>query len=236
MQDPMFFNKIAAAMLVALLLFFGLPQLATALRGGGHHGAGYGEEDAHPFPQYPIAYATEGAAGGEAAAPVDFATLLAAADPKAGERRAALCKSCHTLEKGGANGTGPNLWGTVGAPVAGHAGFNYTPALKAAGGEWTFERLSAFLENSQSYIPGTAMVQRFPKAEQRAELLAYLNTLSDAPLPLPTPAPAEAAPETTEEASPETPAETPAGAAPADAAPAEAEQPADAPSDDPSGQ
>ena len=191
MQDPMFFNKIAAAVLVSLLLFFGLPQLAGALRGG-HHGGGHEAEGAHPFPQYPIAYASEGGAGAETAAPVDFATLLAAADPKAGERRAALCKSCHTFDKGGANGTGPNLWGVVGHSVAGHEGFNYPGALKAAGGEWSFDRLSAFLENSQSYIPGTAMVQRFPKAEQRAELIAYLNTLSDSPLPLPAPAAAPA--------------------------------------------
>lgn len=189
MQDPMFFNKLAAALLVALLLFFGLPQLATALRGG-HHAVEH-EEGAHPFPQYPVAYAEAGAEGGEAPAPVDFAALLAAADPKAGERRAALCKSCHTLEKGGANGTGPNLWGVVGRAVASHEGFNYTGALKAAGGEWTFDRLSSYLENSQSYVPGTAMVQRFPKAEQRAELIAYLNTLSDSPRALPTPAAAE---------------------------------------------
>ncbi|OFX05528.1 MAG: hypothetical protein A3E78_12395 [Alphaproteobacteria bacterium RIFCSPHIGHO2_12_FULL_63_12] len=194
MKDPMFFNKIAAAMLVSLLLFFGLPQLATALRGG-HHGGGHEAEGGNPFPQYPVAYTSESAAGAEAAAPVDFATLLAAADPKAGERRAALCKSCHTFDKGGANGTGPNLWGVVGRTVAGHAGFNYTGALKAAGGEWTFDRLSAFLENSQSYIPGTAMVQRFPKAEQRAEIIAYMNTMSDSPLPLPTPAAAPVAEE-----------------------------------------
>lgn len=196
MKDPMFFNKIAAAGLIALLLFFGLPQVATALRGG-HHGGGHGEghegEPSHPFPQYPVAFATEAAGGGEAA-PVDFATLLAAADPKAGERKAALCKSCHTFEKGGPNGTGPNLWGVVGRPVAGHEGFNYTAALKAAGGEWSFDRLSSYLENSQAYIPGTAMVQRFPKAEQRAEIIAYLRTLSDSPVALPEPsAPAEAA-------------------------------------------
>lgn len=192
MQDPMFFNKIAAAMLVSLLLFFGLPQLAGALRGG-HKGGEHEAEGANPFPQYPVAYASTAGAGAETAAPVDFATLLASADPKAGDRRAALCKSCHTFDKGGANGTGPNLWGIVGRPVAGHAGFNYTGALKAAGGEWTFDRLSSFLENSQAYIPGTAMVQRFPKAEQRAELIAYLNTLSDSPLPLPKPAAAPAA-------------------------------------------
>jgi cytochrome c len=209
MQDPMFFNKLAAAVLVALLLFFGLPQLATALRGG-HHGAKH-EEGAHPFPQYPIAYATEGG-GGEAAGLVDFATLLAAADPRAGERRAALCKSCHTLTKGGANGTGPNLWGVVGRAVAAHDGFKFTEALKGAGGEWSFERLNAYLENSQGYVPGTAMVQRFPKADQRAEIIAYLNTLSDSPLPLPTPAaPAAAAP--TDAAAP---AEAPAEPAPSE--------------------
>ena len=216
MQDPMFFNKIAAAALVSLLLFFGLPQLAAALRGG-HHEGGHEAEGDHPFPQYPVAFASEGGAGAETAAPVDFATLLAAADPKAGERRAALCKSCHTFDKGGANGTGPNLWGVVGRTVAGHEGFNYTAALKAAGGEWTFDRLSAFLENSQSYVPGTAMVQRFPKAEQRAELIAYLNALSDSPAPLPAPAAAEgeAAPVTDEAGVPadgaaEAPAEAPA--------------------------
>jgi len=197
MQDPMFFNKIAAAMLVALLLFFGLPQLATALRGG-HHGGGHEAESAHPFPQYPVEYAA-GENGGPAPVEVSFNTLLANADPKAGERRAALCKSCHTLDKGGANGTGPNLWGVVGRAVASHAGFNYTGALKAAGGDWDFERLSAYLENSQSYVPGTAMVQRFPKAEQRAELIAYLNTLSDSPLALPAADPEPSAEETVEE-------------------------------------
>jgi cytochrome c len=207
MQDPMFFNKIAAAGLVALLLFFGLPQLAIALRGG-HHGGAH-EEGAHPFPQYPIAYAAGDAAGGQAAEPVAFSALLAAADPKAGERRAGLCKSCHTFEKGGANGTGPNLWGVVGAAVASHAGYSYSGALKAAGGDWNFDRLSAFLENSQAYVPGTAMVQRFPKAEQRAELVAYLNTLSDSPLPLPAPAQTEAA------------AEPPEPTADSEAAPAE---------------
>lgn len=224
MQDPMFFNKIAAAMLVSLLLFFGLPQLAIALRGG-HHEGGHGGEESHPFPQYPVAYASGGETSGEsAAAPVDFATLLAAADPRAGERRAALCKSCHTFDKGGANGTGPNLWGVVGRAVGGHEGFNYTGALKAAGGEWTFDRLSAFLENSQGYVPGTAMVQRFPKAEQRAEIIAYLNSLSDSPLPLPTPA-APAA---------ETDAPAESGAAAIEAAPTEA-APSEAPVDEHSG-
>lgn len=184
MKDPLFFNKIAGAGLSALLIFFGLPQLAMALRGG-HHGGHHVE--GHPFPQYPVAFAVEGG-GAEEGPKADFATLLATADPAGGERKAALCKSCHTFEKGGANGTGPNLWGVVGRPIAGHAGFNYSKALKDAGGVWDFERLQAFLENSQAYMPGTAMVQKFPNPEHRAQIIAYLNTQSDAPLPLPTPA------------------------------------------------
>ncbi|PQA88139.1 c-type cytochrome [Hyphococcus luteus] len=188
MKDPLFSNKVAAAVLTALLLIFGLPQLTKALFGGGHHGGG---EELH------LAYGGEVDFGGEAGPAeeepeADLGTLLANASASSGERRAALCKSCHTFEEGGANGTGPNLWGIVGREVAGHAGFNYTNALKEAGGVWTYERLDHFLENSQNYIPGTAMVQRFAKPEQRADILAYLGTLSDDPVPYPEPAaPAE---------------------------------------------
>lgn len=191
MKDPLLGNKIAGALLAALLLFFGLPQLANSLLGTGHGGhETKAEGEAHPFPQYPVTYAQEGAAAGEAAeAAPDLGTLLASASAAAGERRSAICRSCHTFEKGGANGAGPNLWEIVGRPVASHEGFNkYMPALKAFGGEWTYERLDAFLENSAELVPGTGMAQRFPKAEQRAELLAYLATLSDNPAPFPAPA------------------------------------------------
>lgn len=192
MKDPLFFNKLAGAALSALLIFFGLPQIASALRGG-HHGGDHVE--GHPFPQYPVAFATTAGAG-EESPKADFATLLASADPAAGARKAALCKSCHTLEKGGANGTGPNLFGVVGRAVASDAGFKYTQALKDAGGIWDFERLQGYLENSQAFMPGTAMIQKFPNPEHRAQIIAYLNTLSDAPLALPAPAApaAEAAP------------------------------------------
>ena len=203
MNDPLLSNKIAAAVLTALLLIFGLPQLTKALFGGGHHG-GEHEGELH------LAYGGEldlgGSAGPAEAAPeVDLGTLLANASASSGERRAALCKSCHTFDKGGANGTGPNLWAIVNRPVAGHEGFNYTNALKEAGGEWTYERLDHFLENSQQYIPGTAMVQRFAKPEQRADILAYLGSLADDPVPFPAPiAPAEDAPAEEEHASLET--------------------------------
>ncbi|WDI32836.1 c-type cytochrome [Hyphococcus flavus] len=186
MKDPLFFNKVAFSVLAALLLIFGLPQLTAAIFGGGHHGGG---DELH------LAYGGEVNldTGGpvEEAPEVDLGTLLANADASAGERRSAICKSCHTFEQGGANGTGPNLWNIVGGQVAQTAGFNYTSALRDFGGSWTYERLDAYLKNSQEYIPGTAMVQRFPRDTQRADLLAYLATLTNGdPVAFPEPAPA----------------------------------------------
>lgn len=185
MKDPLFANKLAGAVLASLLLFFGLPQLAKALYGGEHGG---GHEKGELKLAYPVAFETGAAPAAAAKAEADLGTLLASASPAAGERRAALCKSCHTFEKGGANSTGPNLWNIVGRPVASHEGFSYTAALKDFGGDWTYERLDKFLENSQALVPGTGMVQRFPKAEQRADILAFLQTLSDSPVPFPAPA------------------------------------------------
>ena len=176
--------KSLSPFLSALLLFFGLPQLANAIFGGGHHGG-----ELHLA--YPIEYETSGG-GGEEVPEVSLGELLANATAAGGERRAALCKSCHTFEKGGANGTGPNLWGIVGRAVASVSGFGYSGALQEAGGEWTYDRLDQYIENSQSFMPGTAMVQRFPKETQRADILAYLQTLSDSPVPFPEPELAEA--------------------------------------------
>lgn len=189
MKDPLLGNKIAAAALSALLLIFGLPQLTKAIFGGGHHGKPGGE--LHLAYGGDIELASAGASA-EVEAPVDLGTLMAAASVSGGERRAALCKSCHTFEEGGATGTGPNLWDIVNRPVAGLAGFNFSSALQEAGGVWTYERLDAYLRNSQEYIPGTAMVQRFPRDAQRADILAYLGSLSANPVAYPEPAVVEA--------------------------------------------
>lgn len=193
MNDPLLVNKILGALLAAALIFFGLPQVAKAILGGGaHHGAGHGELKL----AYPIDYKKE--SGGKEPAPaVDFATLLAGASADAGKRRSAICASCHSFEKGGANQQGPGLWNVVGSAVASHSGFNYSGALKGLGGEWTYERLSEFLASPQKYAPGTAMsFAGIAKPEQRAELIAYLRSLSDSPIPLPAAAApaAEAAP------------------------------------------
>ncbi len=123
-----------------------------------------------------------------APAAVDTAALMkaiAAADPAAGQNVAKKCLTCHTFEEGGANKVGPNLWAIVNRPVASHEGFNYSDAMKAAGGEWTFDRLDAYLSDPKGYVPGNRMAfQGVRKDTDRINLLAYLRTLSATPVPL----------------------------------------------------
>lgn len=137
--------------------------------------------------------------------------LIAEADPAQGENIFKRCQSCHTVEEGGANKVGPNLWDVVDRPIASHEGFSYSAAMTdfAEGGEvtWTYEHLDGFLTKPKAYISGTAMAfAGLAKAEDRAAMLAYLRTLSNDPVPLPEP---EA------EAEPAASAEATDGAAPA---------------------
>lgn len=169
----------------------------------------------------------EDAEGEAAAGQSETLALLATADPAAGEAGAAICKACHTFDKGGPSMVGPNLYNTVGAKIPAHEGFGYSAALKDKGGEWTYEALDAWLENPMAYAPGTTMV--FPgikDPKKRAEMIAFLRSKTDNPPPLPE---AAAAPADAEPAQ-DTPAdEAPAEDAPADEAPAEepaAEEPA----------
>ncbi len=182
MNDPLFGNKLAAAILIALLFLVGLPQLAGALVGGGHHGPHDEVHFAYMPVDYKAGFASEEKPGADGPS---LPELMATADPGMGERRIKLCVSCHSFVKGGPNGTGPNLWNIVGRDVASVSGFNYSAALNEFGGQWTYERLDKYLENSQAYIPGTAMVQRVGKDEQRAQILSFLRTLSESPVPLP---------------------------------------------------
>lgn len=134
-------------------------------------------------------YAIQGveADGAGAAAAVPIGNMMAVADMSKGEAIFKKCVACHTIAQGGANGIGPNLWGTVGKPLASHAGFAYSDALKSKGGTWTFEALNEWLSNPKKYAPGNKMTfAGLGNPEERAAVMLYLNSQgSNIPLPSP---------------------------------------------------
>lgn len=184
-MDSFELNKIAGAVLSAVLTMTVIGFIGQALIAP------------HPPHQnaFPIAVETAQPAQttAEAAPKAEpIAPLLAAANAQAGQAAAKPCMACHTFDKGGRAGVGPNLWGVTGGPKAHVQGFNYSQPMQAAAqrpgdeGRWTYENLNQFIANPKGYIPGTRMAfAGIRKSEDRANLLAWLRTQSDNPPPLP---------------------------------------------------
>jgi cytochrome c len=200
-MDSFEFNKIAGAVLGTALFVMALSIVSEIL---------YEPAEAHA-PGYVVAIA-EGPGAGTARGLVTpggpmtpIAMRLASADVANGEAIGKKCVACHTLAKDQPAKVGPNLWGMVGGPAAHQPSFKYSDAMlaeKAKGLTWTYENLDQFLASPKMLIPGTAMgFVGLPKPEDRADVIGYLRTLADNPLPLPSPttaaavrAPATAAP------------------------------------------
>ncbi|MEZ5830171.1 MAG: ankyrin repeat domain-containing protein [Dongiaceae bacterium] len=116
--------------------------------------------------------------------PID--ALLATADSARGEELAAPCKSCHTVDRAAKGFAGPPLWNIVGRPKASIAAFKYSPALLSAGGTWTYTDLNQYIAQPAWTVPGVTMRMPGTHATQdRADIIAFLRTLSDNPAPLP---------------------------------------------------
>jgi cytochrome c len=172
------FNKIVGAVLFTCLALLALNITAEAIFAP-HHLA---------KPGFEIEVKKETATGpAEKAAPEEpIEKLLASATIDRGQAVTKACAACHTFQKGGPNGQGPNLYGIVGRPRASEPGFTYSDAMKAKGGEWTIDDLNKFLTNPKEFIPGTKMnFPGLPRGNQRADAIAYLNSLADTPKPLP---------------------------------------------------
>nr|MEA2798419.1 cytochrome c [Phenylobacterium sp.] len=211
------FNKYAGAVLATCFVIAGLVQLSN----------GVFSQEKVAKPGFKVEVAEETAGGTVAEVPPDWGTVLKTADPVAGAAVFEKCKSCHNADNGGANGTGPNLWGVVGRQPGSHPGFAYSDAMKAFGAKqpiWDYEHIYEFVKGPQAYINGTKMTFVGLKQQQdRINVIAYLHGQgSTLPIPAPNPA-AAAAPAPAPGA---TPAPAP-GATPAPgAAPATGEKPA----------
>ncbi len=143
-------------------------------------------------------YVVEGveAEAGEAppVAEIPIVMAMQTAEEAKGAEVFKKCASCHTIAQGGANGIGPNLWGTAGEEIGkGKAGYAFSEALSGKGGKWDFEALNAWLTKPSAFAPGTKMsFAGLSKVEDRANVIKYLNA-QGSNLPMPAP-PAAAAP------------------------------------------
>ena len=141
---------------------------------------------------YPIAGVASEEGGGEAEKPVEF--YLASADAGKGADVFKKCQACHTAEQGQPNGLGPNLFHVLGEPIGQGRGFAWSPALSGKGGTWDWNTLSEWLANPKKFAPGTKMTfAGLSSPEDRANVIAFLNSKSPAPVPLPAAPAADAA-------------------------------------------
>jgi cytochrome c len=171
-------NKIALAVLGALLLTMALGVFSNAVFAP--------LRDAKPGWDLPAPKEVASGAAPEEQKDPPLPPLLAKADPKKGEADTKPCQACHDFSKDGKAKVGPPLWGVVGRKVASIPGFGYSDTLKNMGGDWTYDRLYQFIRGPQEMEPGTKMT--FPgdkNPDHRADILAYLQTLSDNPVPFP---------------------------------------------------
>lgn len=174
-----FWEKSGFAVLMAAWVIWGSNQVGNILVHADEL-----HEDA-----YKIEVAESAGSGGAteqaAVEEVDIATLLAAASPDAGAKVFKKCAACHSIEKGGANKVGPNLYGVLGSKPGSKAGYAYSDAVAGLGDTWTYETINKFISNPREFAPGTKMTFAAKKASDRAAVLLFLRDNNDNPPPLP---------------------------------------------------
>lgn len=174
-MDSFEWNKVAGAVLSALLVIMGIREAVSLV-----YAPHLPEDRAYAIevPEIQVAAVEEDV--------VSLAELLAGGDVAKGERVFARCKSCHTVESGGGNRVGPNLYNVIGAALATREGFNYSGAMQGAGGVWDYESMDAWLAKPKEFIPGNKMAYAgLRKPVDRANIILYLRQYADAAPALP---------------------------------------------------
>ncbi|MDC9700824.1 MAG: cytochrome c family protein [Alphaproteobacteria bacterium] len=179
-------NKIAAAVLSSLLFVLAIGKVSNFL-----FPTSYNETASHS--SLSTKKPPKVVAASEIVPKISFAELLASGNSEKGAIIAKRkCASCHTFQKGGRNRIGPNLYGIAGRTIAFDKGFSYSSALKKIDDVWSWKRLEAFLESPRKYAPGTKMTFiGLKKDKERANVLAYMKTISPEAPPFPEIPPAE---------------------------------------------
>jgi cytochrome c len=173
-NDPLFVNKIAAAILSAGLLAMITGFAAHML----YHPKELEKQAYIIASEAPVAVSTAALPTG----PEPVMAMLASASADAGKKVTKKCAACHSFTKGGPNKVGPNLWNIVGGKPALTAGYKYSGAMKSMAVNWEFEELNKFLYKPKAYLKGTKMsFAGLKKASDRAAVIAYLTSLSDSP-------------------------------------------------------
>ena len=176
-MDSFEVNKIIAAILVTVLLVFGISKISDIIF----------HVEKPKVQGYKVEIKVNNSASqAKSEDQIDISALLALGDIDAGKKVFKKCAACHSIAQGGGNKIGPKLYNIVGRATGSISDYKYSKALASYGKEWTFEELNSFLIKPSTWIKGNKMgFAGLKKDEDRASVILYLNQNSDSPKELP---------------------------------------------------
>ena len=175
-MDSFEINKIIAAILVTVLLVFGISKISDVVF----------HVNKPDIQGYKVEISNTKATQASAESQIDISALLALGDVELGAKVFKKCAACHSVNQGGKNKIGPKLWGVMFRPVGAITDYKYSKALSSYNKEWTWEELNGFLIKPAKWIKGNKMGFAGLKSEKdRSSIMLYLNQNSDNPKPLP---------------------------------------------------